>query len=350
LDDADHAAVLSALSDVVKSLGFPGLRSGSGGSLGAAPLTALPGALGRMCVVTGCAGYEEEMEMMLAQSLDGELASGRLSAPCLAYLQDDDAPPNGDIDWTVAHLEAAQVHVADAYGLCAPLSALSQVPREALEGAGADVDMDTTAGVAPAPNVIPTATAHVWLDGEDETPGGRFDVSAVAVFDGLVTDPLRRELLKLLARPEGGWDPEAAPDPAVWVPGGLADTTDDVLVFTRSVSGMSDATSALLRDVTRDITGGVGLCAETLEFLCSSPPWSGAIAAVERLFSERLFPDYHVCRMPGAILGDAVRVGKDAACLSWHELVWRAQIAPLVRRAELCLSDVSVVSREGRGS
>ena len=295
LDDRDHAAVLSALNNAGEVLGFSDLHSGSSRSLGAEPLTCLPGALGRMCVVTGCGGYEEDMEMILAQNLDIELASGRLSAPCLAYFQDDDLLPNGENGaWEKPHIEAALMHVVNEYSLFTPMSALSPLPPQALEAAGAQVVVGegAEAGVKPRANL--TATAHVLLDGDVDVRSNRFDASSVAVFDGLIGDPLRAELLKLLARPEGSWNAEEAPDPAVWEPSALTDVPVDVESF--APGSLPDNTN-----------NGVGLCGETLEFLCTSPPMSGAIAAVERLFTERLFPDYHVCRMPDAVLGDAVR-------------------------------------------
>jgi len=295
LDDRDHAAVLSALHDVGEALGFSDSCSENSKSLGAEPLTYLPGALGRMCVITGCEGYEEDMEMMLAQNLDIELASGRLSGPCLAYFQEDDLLPDGeDGPWEAVHLEAALMHVVSEYSLFAPMSALSPSPPQVQESAGANrvAEKDTESMVKPHADL--KATAHVLLDGDQDVLDNRFDVSSVAVFDDLVEDPLRGELLKLLARPEGEWDPEKAPDPAVWKLSALTDipVVDD-----------DNLTPGSLPDKT---SNGVGLCGETLEFLCASPPMSGAIAAVERLFSERLFPDYHVCRMPDAVLGDTV--------------------------------------------
>ena len=295
LGESEASALARALESACHSVGHqPGAIHRL--NLGAEPITSseTPGALGRVVVVAGC-GEElaDELQMAFASQIDKELAEGPLEAPVVAYFHPTVVPPVAGSCWSREHLGMALSRFIEEYSLT----------DEVLPMPGA-----AAAPTAPVPAVTAPAvpTAFVELDGAMDQPAldgaGRWDCSAVAVFDGLVGESLRRELLKLLARPDGSWDPSAGPDPAVWREGGLGDAPlapHELVVGTTGDAEEEEGGGGGARK-------SVGLCPEALDFLCASPPQSGALAAAERVFKERIFPGFRVGRMPEALLGDGV--------------------------------------------
>ena len=149
--------------------------------------------------------------------------------------------------------------------------------------------------------------SHWAIDGALVGDGSEtwWDVSEIAVFDGVVDEALRRSLISLLsAGPE--WDAESGADPRVWERGTFTDVDQ------------GDARG-----------GGWGLNEEATERLCAEPasaPVAELQARVARLVGEAANGGHvSVCRMAASVLGDAITplaanapVATDEDLFSWH--------------------------------
>lgn len=137
---------------------------------------------------------------------------------------------------------------------------------------------------------------------DSSDPQQTWDTSAILVWDGLVSDSLRRRLLgTVLGQDLDGyektsiapWDDIAnGPDPTRWTQGGLTDLPIDSDARDMPVDDLSDAFS-------------FGLDVEALEGICSIPP-PDSFQEMESIFSSVLFPDFIVTRLPDAMFEDGV--------------------------------------------
>jgi hypothetical protein len=304
-----------------------------------------------VCIVAGCNDDDSDyLSFTLSGLIDSALENGLLSAPIVTYVVSkdqlpDDLKANG---WCRHHLELALKSHFDEYSLAEEMLSLSPLEPWKREPARA---AHAPSG-PPLEQLPPTflaqldgASVESYSEGGETTAGekttmmkkkkmmmkkhSRWDVSTVAVFDGAVPEALRNELLQHMARPDGSWDPEDhhGPDPEVWRSTGLSDVPllDDVPPTfpppspkpsgnknkNNNNNGML-ADDLLLQQQQEDVqeegkkVSTKGLCPETLNFLCSSPPQSGAIAAFEDVLKRQIFPNHIVCRLPGAVFGDGV--------------------------------------------
>ena len=112
-----------------------------------------------------------------------------------------------------------------------------------------------------------------------------WDTSEVAVFDNLVSNNLRERLLDLIGGSEEGTDP----DSNQWTRGALLDlpqdTKDEITSSTKSTECLGMTPSAI-----------ANLCEEKAH---------SAIEEMQDILTS-IFPDYHVSRLPEAVLGEAV--------------------------------------------
>mmetsp|Transcript_44836 Transcript_44836/g.82491 ORF Transcript_44836/g.82491 Transcript_44836/m.82491 type:complete len:587 (-) Transcript_44836:138-1898(-) len=137
---------------------------------------------------------------------------------------------------------------------------------------------------------------HATIDGDWVSHGDEkwWDLSEVAVFDGVVDEPLRKDLLKLLGPSDGGdgWDPEAGADSRVWERGSFADLPGD----------------------DRNKVGGFGLQREYMKALCDEKKLPPAILELQSRLTMLLEAanggpgesSVSVCRMSEDVLGQGV--------------------------------------------
>lgn len=174
-----------------------------------------------------------------------------------------------------ATLQSVVKEEADEYELCDPLTCKQDIRK----------DGDS------AKKYIPSA--HVELDGAMVQADIRYpaqsawDTSSMLVFDNLVDDDLRKRLLNVV-KGNGGtsdeWnDIEDGPDPSRWVRGGLMDVPE-----------------ALEDEVEKPCWG---LSDDAIVDICYSR--HDAIEEFECRLAE-LFPQFHACRLPEAVLGATV--------------------------------------------
>lgn len=253
----------------------------------------LPGASGRVIILTANGASLENEEMMdeddewllpikyvISNEIDRELYAvpdNSFDQPVLVHL----CPYHQSLD--VASADAALGIMrsvvedeAKEYDLCDPLecktgkkstSSMQYIPSAHFELDGAMIQAD--------------------MMNQDQT----WDTSSVLVFDDLVDEDLRRGLLNVVKGTSEGnnddeWnDIENGPDPHRWVRGGLIDVPDDStedIEITKPCWGLSDDAIA-------------ELCYNQHE----------AIQDFEGRLAE-LFPQFHVCRLPEAVLGATV--------------------------------------------
>lgn len=239
--------------------------------LGPEPVKLHPALLGRVCVVAGCpVHFRDDIEEKFSEAVDRDRFSfgSSLISPLVVTVLEDHKP-----EWNRRGVAAVLQQYIDKHQLMEELSGIPTLTENA-ESANPD-SLGTP--------IIPTALVH--LDAAFEKDPDRFDCSVFAVFDGLVPAPLVRELLALLASPD--WDPNDGPDPEMWAPGALQDTQHG------GRNGKKKKASW-------------GLQEEALEYLCASPPFSGAVAAFEDILRNKLFPNHIVSRLPAAVLGEDV--------------------------------------------
>ena len=157
------------------------------------------------------------------------------------------------------------------------------------------------------PKVV-SPVAHVEIDGAVDEDG-EFDVSRLVVLDGLVDEPLRRDLLGLLG--DSG-DGRCDPDPSVW-------------------------TKDLYTELVLDAAGNEvppppgakacwGLDGDHLLALCDEDTVPRPILELQTRLTKYLDPSITLCRVPPACLGDDIlpiaanapqhRDGSDA--FDWH--------------------------------
>lgn len=181
--------------------------------------------------------------------------------------------PDSD-DMLAAKIDAAHAAHVDRYGLRVPVAT---VP--------------TTWDVKSAERV-----QHATIDGDWVSHGDKkwFDVSEVVAFDGVVDEPLRQELLKLLGPSDGdaGWDPEAGADSRAWQRGAFADLPGD----------------------DRKKVGGFGLRLEYINALCDEEKLPPAIVELQSRLTALLEAansglgksSVAVCRMSEGVHGEGV--------------------------------------------
>lgn len=183
--------------------------------------------------------------------------------------------------------EAVDKHIS-TYGLCVPIEPRTEwQPRFAQLAAYWTID-----------GAIVKDREHSW-----------WDVSEVAVWDGIVDPPLRRALLALLHGPD--WDAENGVDPRVWQRGIFTDVSS-----TSQDEGGGQAGG-----------GGWGLREEMLAQLCAEPaavPVAELEARLARLLAEANEGRTNLCRMASAVLGDEITplaanapVSSDGDLFSW---------------------------------
>jgi len=239
------------------------------------------GPLGRVCVVAGFPDEDaDELRWAVSEMIDSSYESGLLSAPVATYfVSEGQMPLDLGKGWSKHHLEMSLSAYFDEYSLAEEMKPLASL--------GGAIDINKIPESLSSKGVPPSFLVHIDGAHMEDRAGSRWDVSSVAVFDGLVTDVLRNELLALLVRPGGGWDPNEGPDPEVWEKNGLLDVP---LIITGN--GIANPSC--------------GLRPEAIEFLCASPPESGAIAAFEDILRRSIFPNYRVTRMPESVFGEGV--------------------------------------------
>jgi len=252
----------------------------------------LPGASGRVIILTSM--ENEEMLMMdeddewllptkysIANEMDRELFAvpdNRFDQPLLVHL----CPYHQSLD--VASAEAALAIMrsvvedeAKEYDLCDPFACKTR-----------KTSTSSTQYVPSAHFELDGAMVQANMMDQDQTT---WDTSSVLVFDDLVDEHLRRGLMNVVKgtseeNNDDEWDDiENGPDPHRWVRGGLIDVPDDStedIEITKPCWGLND--DAI-----------VDLCYNQHE----------AIQDFECRLAE-LFPQFHVCRLPEAVLGATV--------------------------------------------
>jgi hypothetical protein len=207
-------------------------------------------------------GFNEDPSLAyISEQLDAELETPLLVAGCPAW--SEEASATATVDSAVAN------HIT-AYGLRDPIA----------------VDTEWEPHSAQL-------VSHWALDGaiiETGPARQRWDVSEVAVWDGVVDEALRDSLLSLLRGPS--WDAEAGADPRLWERGTFTDVSADVEEEEGAQGG-----------------GGWGLSLEAIEALCAEPP-PPAIAELQArialLLGTANDDSTSVCRMAGAVFGDEI--------------------------------------------
>jgi len=273
------------------------------------------GFVGRAILISGRTQNDELdlLERALAEAQDNLVIEGELSSPALICVLEHGSSSN---EVNRDQMVDAVLSQLDQFSLLDEIAPLPTLP---------DLENPSQPDVPwfrqPAnwerrgteePLSLPTVVLRI--DGE-VTASGDLDASSVAVFDGLVSEELRAELLSLFS--SDGHDPNSGPDPACWVRGGLSD-----------VVGLEDISSGFSGDgldilFSASSAGSVGLCPEAVDFLCANPPFSGAISAFEDIIKKRIFPNHIVSRMPPAVFGDSVsaltaNAPRHGESFTWH--------------------------------
>jgi len=264
------------------NLNFPVLPSG------------VYGATGRVALICGYLDVSddhdlsEEFRLSISAKLDEFVQNGNLDQPILLSVnQDNEFFSENDVEQVLAGVVENEVSM---WSLCEP------------------VDVESAFEVLSPEKCTPII--HAKIDGAliDE----KWDTSDIYVFDGLVDSKLTCALRKVMLGQdvklpmEQFWnDIELGPDPERWERGGL----DDVVQLDDDELG----------EVASD--GDCwGLSVKAVEDICFNQ--HDAINQFEFTLS-RLFPDFHVCRLPEAVLGECVSplTANAATCVdkfSWH--------------------------------
>lgn len=259
-----------------------------------ATTTSLPGASGRVLVLTAHGESLENEEMMndddewllpikfaISNQLDQELYAvpdNGFDQPLLVHLSYHESLNVSNAIDALAMLQSVVKEESDAYELCHPLTCK---------------DGDSTKKYIPSTH-IELDGAMVQADIRNPTHQTVWDTSSVLVFDNLVDEDLRKRLLSVVKGNDGTsneWnDIEDGPDPSRWVRGGLMDVPDD-----------SDEHLQIEEEEVEKPCWG--LSDDAIVDLCYSR--HDAIEEFECRLAE-LFPQFHVCRLPEAVLGATV--------------------------------------------
>ena len=247
----------------------------------------LPGASGRVITLVAHGASLENEEMMndddewllpikyaISNELDQQLFAvpdNDFDQPVLVHL----CPYHQSLDVSspkdaLSMLQSVVKDEATEYDLCDPL-----VCNPGKKG-------------TPATAYVPSA--HIELDGAmvrtdmmDQSITA-WDTSSVLVFDNLVDEDLRKGLLSVVkGNNSDEWNDENGPDPKRWARGGLMDVPDE--------SNVEDEYPCW------------GLSDDAIVDLCYTQ--HAAIQEFECRLAE-LFPQFHVCRLPEAVLGATV--------------------------------------------
>ena len=182
---------------------------------------------------------------------------------------------------------------------------------------------------------IPKPTIRAEIDGE-MTPEGKWDVSGFAVFDNLVSDDLRRDLLDVvlgmddtsIAEKMGGnydkllhWDDvNDGPDPRRWTRGALDDVpTDD-----------DDDSDEMMDNDNNDkhTKGSWGLSDIAISNLCDEVHTHLSILSFESNVLSSIFPTCDVTRLPCAVFGGTVSPLTANAATFGEEFSYHIDAAP----------------------
>jgi hypothetical protein len=166
----------------------------------------------------------------------------------------------------------------------------------------------TTGEQAPSTRTTstPVPSLHVQLDGAF-TSQDWWDTSDVYVFDNLVKDNLRQSLYQVVNGKEPWDDVKQGPNPAHWERGSL----NDAMTIT---------------DEQEESGGCWGLSYEATEELCFHH--HDAIEKFEQILQQELFPEFHVCRLPEAVLGDSISPLNANAATHGDEFEWHIDADP----------------------
>ena len=164
---------------------------------------------------------------------------------------------------------------------------------------------------------------HVAMDGALVEYNGRswWDVSNVAVYDGVVDEDLRFALLSLLA--SDGWDVEAGADPALWERGSFNDVQES-----------SDA------DVRAN---GFGLTPDALEELCAESPSPEPIVELQSRLAALLQAAQALPAASGRPSGDDTIQATVKLCRQ-SEAVFGGGITPLAANAPVATDGADAYS------
>lgn len=233
----------------------------------------------------------EDFRLSISAKLDKFVQNGTIDQPILLGVNQDEALSGKDVEQMLARIIENEVAI---FSLCEPV----------VKGFSESFDIDASISKTNIP------TIHAKIDGA--MVDGIWDTSDIYVFDGLVDGDLTSALRKVVLGQDNSlpteryWnDIEIGPDPDRWERGGLND------IFQSGDDEIGEAT-----------TDGDcwGLSVEAVEDICFNQ--HDAIDQFESLLSQ-LFPDFHVCRLPEAVLGDCVSplTANAATCVdkfSWH--------------------------------
>ena len=188
--------------------------------------------------------------------------------------------------------EAVEEHV-QRYGLRRPL----EVSTSSWQATDATLALHATLDGAIVEHATsgPDQQQQQQLEQQQEQQQNSWwDVSSVAVYDGVVDEELRASLLALLS--SAGWDPEAGADPSLWERGTFNDAQS-----VASVNGVAMRAS------------GWGLMPEALERLCAEEPDSCAPAILELqsrlvalLRTANPAAPFDLCRQSDAVFGGSI--------------------------------------------
>ena len=298
LNPVELDVVLSAISTACVQEGVPFDNSREKFQCVTEPATptSLPGASGRVLVLTAHGESLENEEMMndddewllpikfaISNQLDQELYAipdNGFDQPVLVHL----CPYHQSLDVSnakdaFATLQSVVKEEADEYELCDPLTCKHDGRK----------DSDSAKQYIPSVRIeLDGAMVQADIRNPDETA---WDTSSVLVFDNLVDDDLRKRLLNVVKGNDGTsdeWnDIEDGPDPSRWVRGGLLDVPE-----------------ASTEDGEEEVEQPCwGLSDDAIVDICFSR--HDAIEEFECRLAE-LFPQFHVCRLPEAVLGATV--------------------------------------------
>lgn len=262
----------------------------------------MKGALGRVLVLHTNLDEEsiETLEYAFSEQMDGLLYSEppMLVQPVLVKLQNptvlvpsatfvDDSIDSSSPD-EESRLRSLMEQELDMYELN---KAVVDVVYEHDETTNSQSSKGSAAAAAACP------TIHVELDAADVTDAYSsttwWDTSTVLVFDDLVNEDLRKQLLQVVLGPNAEhWnDSQDGPDPKRWVRGGLQDTPDE--------EDGDDPTSASV-----PLAECWGLSDDAVQNICFEE--HDAIEEFERILAERVFPQFVVSRLPEAVFGACV--------------------------------------------
>lgn len=258
ISEAEHNAISASLEKVLTKMKAPSAQMRWFGN---DPVSfGVHGALGRVCIVVGINERDEETFFERSSiAFDGLLAKGNLKQPVAIIVKKQLKEP-----YSTKSFAAAMKKYVGEYSIAAELR---------------DKSSDSTPAATQPPTICHIDGA---FEPDEKSNGFRWDVSRIAVFDGLVDDRLRQGLLSLLHSDE--WDPNSGPDPSIWEPGAL----DDVPSQKSNRKRVS-----------------WGLTSDSLELICDDEtPFAAVVDFEEKLMS--LFPRYQVSRLPSAVLGESV--------------------------------------------